>query len=207
MIPTMQALATDCRVYAPDLPGFGRSPGPREALTIPQLADALAAWIAAAGLDRPLLAGNSMGCQILVDFAARKTECVGRLVLIGPTMDREARGAWPQAARLVADTFREAPSLPFVAAYDYVRFGFRRFRQTFQEAMADRIEEKAARVEAPVLIVRGSRDPFAPQRWVEYLTRRFPAGRLVVVPCAAHAVNYSAPEALARIIRSFMASA
>lgn len=207
MVPTIRALAADCRVYAPDLPGYGRSPGPRDALTIPQLADVLDSWMAAASLDRPLLLGNSMGCQILVDLAARKPDRAGKLVLVGPTMDREARSAWQQFARLAADTFREAPSQPFLVAYDYVVFGFRRFRQTFYDALADRIEDKAPRVQSPVLVVRGGRDPIAPQRWVEYLTGRFPCARLVVVPRAAHTVNYMAPGALAGIVREFLVSA
>lgn len=204
MVPTIRELAADCRVFAPDLPGYGRSPGPRDALTIPLLADVLHAWMTAAGLDRPLLLGNSMGCQILVDLAARRPERVGRLVLVGPTMDRSARSGWQQFTRLVADTFREAPSQPFLVAYDYLVFGFRRFRQTFYAALADRIEDKAPLVRAPVLVVRGERDPIVPQDWAEELTSRFPRARLVVVPGAAHTVNYMAPCELAAIVRAFL---
>src|SRR5262245_59393936 len=38
MAPTARRLAPRFRVLAPDLPGFGRSPGPRAVLTIPELA-------------------------------------------------------------------------------------------------------------------------------------------------------------------------
>src|SRR3712207_6887962 len=51
-------------VHIPDLPGFGRSTKPPKVLTIPDLADALAAWMAEAGLGRAALVGNSLGCQI-----------------------------------------------------------------------------------------------------------------------------------------------
>ena len=204
MLPTLHALAPDCRVYAVDLPGYGRSPGPRDALDIPQLADVLDAWLTAAGLERPTLVANSMGCQIVADLAARRPERAARLVLVGPTMDPEAKSAVRQFGRLVIDTFREAPSQPFLVAFDYAVFGFRRFRQTFYMALADRIEEKAPAVRAPVLVVRGERDPIVPQRWAEALTARFPTARLEVVPGAAHTVNYMAPEALAALVRAFM---
>jgi 2-hydroxy-6-oxonona-2,4-dienedioate hydrolase len=202
MIPTIRALARDCRVYAPDLPGYGRSPGPRNALDISQLADALEEWLDAAELSSPdVLLGNSMGCQILVDLASRRPARVKRLVLVGPTMDSHARTAWQQFTRLVADSVREAPSQPFVVAYDYAMFGFRRLRQTFYYAIGDRVEDKLSRVHAPTLVVRGERDPIVPQRWVDEFTARLPQGRMAVVPGAAHTVNYMAADALADLVR------
>jgi pimeloyl-ACP methyl ester carboxylesterase len=205
MIPTIRALASDCRVCAPDLPGFGRSAGPRDALDIPQLADALDSWLDAVDLGAPdVLLGNSMGCQILVDLAVRYPARVRRLVLVGPTMDSHARTAPRQLARLALDSVREAPSQPFVVAYDYVLFGFRRFRQTFHHALADRVEDKLPRVLAPTLVVRGERDPIASQRWVAEFTARLPRGRMAVVPGAAHSVNYMAADALADLVRGFL---
>jgi 2-hydroxy-6-oxonona-2,4-dienedioate hydrolase len=208
MIPTIKALARDCRVYAPDMPGYGRTSGPRDALDIRQLADVLAAWLAAARLDASdLLLGNSMGCQVLVDMAVRYPALVRRLVLVGPTVDPQARTAWQQFARLVADSVREAPSQPFLVAFDYAVFGLRRFRQTFYHAIADRVEDKLPHVEAPTLVVRGERDPIAPQPWVEEIARRLPRGRTAAVPGAAHTVNYMAPDALADLVRSFLRDA
>jgi 2-hydroxy-6-oxonona-2,4-dienedioate hydrolase len=205
MIPTIRALARDHRVYAPDLPGYGRSPGPRDALDIIQLAEALNAWLEAAGLTAPhLLLGNSMGCQILVELAVRYPARVRRLVLVGPTMDPDARSAWRQLGRLMIDTPREAPSQPFIVAYDYALFGFRRLRQTFSHAIADRVEDKLPRVSVPTLVIRGERDPIAPQRWIDEFTARLPLGRMAVVRGAAHTVNYMAADALADLVRSFL---
>src|SRR5207244_7249891 len=50
MVPTALKLAETCRVYAPDLPGFGLSAKPSEFLDVPALADALAAWMRAVRL-------------------------------------------------------------------------------------------------------------------------------------------------------------
>jgi 2-hydroxy-6-oxonona-2,4-dienedioate hydrolase len=58
---------------------------------VPQLADALTAWIGAAGIGRPALVGNSFGCQVIVELAARHPEQVACAVLQGPTMDAAAR--------------------------------------------------------------------------------------------------------------------
>jgi pimeloyl-ACP methyl ester carboxylesterase len=62
-----------------------------------------------------------------------------------------------------------------------------------------RIETRLAALAVPTLVVRGARDPIAPQRWCEEAAALLPAGRLAVVPGAPHAVNYAAPEALAAL--------
>lgn len=205
MIPTIRTLAPDHLVFAIDLPGYGRTPGPPHALSIPELADALLDWMTVMRIERPLLLGNSMGCQVLVDLAVRHPSRVERLVLVGPTMDRCARTGWQQFGRLIVDTFREAPSQPFLVAFDYAAFGLRRFRETFRDAVRDRIEDKLPHVTAPVLVVRGARDPIVPERWAREVAARAPRGRFAAVPDAAHTVNYMAPEALARLVREFLA--
>ncbi len=93
MRPLARHLATDLRVHAPDLPGFGRSGKPRRVLSIPELADWLAAWMEAAGLRRAALVGNSLGCEILVELVLRHPERVERLVLQGRTPEPGARTA------------------------------------------------------------------------------------------------------------------
>ena len=50
LLPTARRLAPHFPTYVPDLPGFGRSPKPDRALTVPELADTLAAWMAEVGI-------------------------------------------------------------------------------------------------------------------------------------------------------------
>ncbi|MDQ3730948.1 MAG: alpha/beta fold hydrolase, partial [Pseudomonadota bacterium] len=68
-IPTAERLAADFPVYAPDLPGHGRSDTPLEALSISDLAQALLAWMDAMGIECAILVGQSMGGQIAVEAA------------------------------------------------------------------------------------------------------------------------------------------
>src|SRR5215211_1650901 len=44
MVPIAELLAPYHRVYAPDLPGFGKSEKPTHALSVVELTDALAEW-------------------------------------------------------------------------------------------------------------------------------------------------------------------
>ena len=204
LIPTAVRLAPHYRVYVPDLPGYGKSAKPGRVLGVAELADVLAAWMDHIGLASAVLIGNSMGCQIIVNLALRHPDRIERAVLIGPTMDPAGATFFEQARRLLIDISREPVSSYFIQAYDYLRFGFRRLVCTFEDAIADRIEEKLPHVHVPTLVVRGARDPIVPQRWAEEAARLLPRGRLVVVPGSAHVVNYNAPRVMERLVRAFL---
>ncbi|TLG03309.1 alpha/beta hydrolase [Nocardia cyriacigeorgica] len=68
--PIIPALAESFEVIAVDLPGFGES-APLPHTTVATLADALADFLAAEGIARPHLAGNSMGGGISLTLGAR----------------------------------------------------------------------------------------------------------------------------------------
>lgn len=204
MIPTARALAPRVPVYVPDLPGFGQSEKPERVLNTAELADNLAAWMDAADLSEAVLVGNSFGCQILLEFALRHPARAKRLVLQGPTMDRHARTTWQQFGRLLVDTFREPPTQPLVVFFDYLVCGPVRFWRTFRIALADRPEEKLARVGVPTLVVRGSRDPIVSQRWAEEMAAGLPCGRLVIIPGGPHTVNYARPADFVRVMLPFL---
>ncbi len=204
MVPTLERLAAHHRAYAPDLPGFGKSGKPAGTLDVRGLSDALATWMGNLGLKRAALVGNSVGCQVVVDLAARRPDLVGRAVLQGPTMDPRARSALRQVGRLLLDAPREPPSLLPIELRDYLAAGTRRAWRTFRYTLADRIEEKLSHITVPTLVVRGSRDPIVPQRWAEEVSELLPRGRLVVLPGAAHAANYSASEGFVRAIGPFL---
>jgi len=204
MIPAMKRLALRHRVYAPDLPGFGKSGKPTRAADVPGLSDALACWMRKLGLERSALVGNSMGCQIIVELAVRHPDLVERVVLQGPTMDPLARSTLRQIGRLLLDAPLESPSLLPIELLDYASAGTGRAWRTFRHALADCIEEKLTRVRAPALVVRGSRDPVCPQSWAEEAVGLLPEGQLVVLPGAAHTANYSASDEFVRAVDLFL---
>src|SRR5690348_12790329 len=106
MVPTALRLAPYYHVCAPDLPGFGKSAKPSHILNVPELADALASWMEVMQLPPAVLLGNSLGCQIIVDFALRYPERITHAVLVGPAIDQRAHTVHQQAFRLALDMFR-----------------------------------------------------------------------------------------------------
>ncbi len=204
LVPTALALAPDHPVYAPDLPGFGRSEGPSRTLDVTQLARELLAWMDAMGLERPLLLGNSLGCQVIVALTVAAPQRVAGLVLVGPTVDPQWRTFAQQVPRWLREGTREPWSLFPILALDYLRCGARRFFASGRFALAHHMEDELPYVQVPTLVVRGERDAFVSPAWAERVTRLLPRGELATIAGAPHAANYSAPEALASLVRMFL---
>lgn len=188
MVPIARHLGADLRVLAPDLPGFGRSDKPHHVLTIRELADALAAWMHAAGLTRAALVGNSLGCEILVELALRRPGRAERLVLQGPTPEPTARTAARQIWRYALTGRHERSPLGWVSVSDYALCGPRRLARTMRYMLEDRIEAKLPLVRVPTLVVRGSRD-----RIVSHATPRSHHDRRLARPCGRAPAGLSRP--------------
>ena len=69
--PVVGALARERRVIAVDLPGFGESPSEDFEPTPAGYTARLERWFAEQGLDRPHVAGNSMGGTLALELARR----------------------------------------------------------------------------------------------------------------------------------------
>ena len=204
MLPTLVLLAPRYRVYAPDLPGFGRSGKPPHPLSLGELADSLAEWMTATGLDRAVLVGNSVGCQVITTFAGRHPTRITRAVLIAPTFDPNASSRWRNGLRLLLDAPRERPSETVKATADYWRAGPHRIWATLTDALHSPVQTQLTQLTVPTLVVRGGRDPIVTDHWAQRVTSLVPHGRLACIPGAPHAVNYSAAPELLRVLTPFL---
>lgn len=200
MIPTAVRLAPYYRVHVPDLPGFGRSKKPSHILNVPELADALAAFMQTMQLP----SATFLGCQTIVNFALRYPQCIERAILVSPTMDSEARTIHQEAGRLLRDATCEPPHFLPVLLREYLLAGIPRTIRTLQYAFEDSMEEHLPHVSIPALVVRGSRDPIVSQQWAEQVNQLLPNSHLIVVQGAGHAVNFNSPDKLVHIVRSFL---
>jgi pimeloyl-ACP methyl ester carboxylesterase len=204
LTPYAALLAEHFRVLVPDLPGFGQSDKPRRVLPLPELADWVAAWMKAVGLEQAALMGDAVGCQILAHLAVRHPHRVLRAVLQGPTVDPAAGTFWRQAWRRCRNWTgkRWAEQGPTIVR-DYWDCGVRRLVRTFRYALQDHTDKLYPRMHCPTLVVRGALDPIVSQCWAEELTRLLPSGRLAVLPEVPHAAHLEAPLDLLRVTKPF----
>jgi pimeloyl-ACP methyl ester carboxylesterase len=205
LVPTAELLAPQYPTYVPDLPGYGRSHKPKRTLSIPQLADAMAAFLDAVGVERAVLLGNSMGCLITVEFAHAYPDRIERAILVSPAGGPHNQPIYRGLPQLGRDSLLETPRIIPIAVPDYIRFGpfssMRLFRAMTQYPTIDRV----LALDLPILVVAGARDPLVSKERLKELVEQRPGTTLVIHNRAAHAINFSHPKALARVVRSWLA--
>lgn len=189
------------RVFIPDLAGFGRSVASR-LLSLAEHVDLLDRWMEVHGVRRAMVVANSTGCQVATLLAARYPDRVSRMALVAPTMDPSTRGLPGLMLRGLIDIPRERQRLWTIWLPDLWASGPIRAIHSLVEAMRDPQTERLARVGQPTVCVAGNRDPICPPAWVESMATCLPAGTSVILPGAPHAMNFSARDALAEVIRS-----
>lgn len=94
----------------------------------------------------------------------------------------------------------ERPALVLGGLRDYLRASPRRVLATLREAASIPLDDVVVRVGAPILVVRGSRDPLTTGRWARRLARRAPRAGIAVIPRAAHGLGHDAPDPVAAAI-------
>ena len=88
-------VATGHPVVSVDLRGHGRSSKPDGPYDVPTVADDLAVLIERLGIDRPVVAGQSWGGNVVLELAARHPDAVRGIVCVD--------GGWLEPSRAFAD--------------------------------------------------------------------------------------------------------
>jgi pimeloyl-ACP methyl ester carboxylesterase len=195
-------------VLAYDARGHGRSSAARDGrYDYAALADDLLAVLDAAGFDRALLAGASMGAHTALRLALDHPERVAALGLITPSFDPAQPRREDELARwdALAAGLREGGVAGFIAAYDLLGVP-ERWRDTVDTvlrqrlsahehplAVADALEavprslpfeglEQLAAIAVPTLVVasRDEADPGHPLAVGESYVRAIPGAELLV---------------------------
>src|SRR5438034_10777632 len=78
----LEPTATRHRVYAPDLPGYGRTDKPRARYTVPYFARFIERYMEDRGLRSAALIGASLGGRIALEVAFDRPGLVRKLALV-----------------------------------------------------------------------------------------------------------------------------
>lgn len=193
-------------VLAPDMPGYGLSEGPRRALGIAELGAWVARCLDVVGVERVHVVGNSMGCQVALALARQFPARVAAVALVGPTTGDEAQSLPRYALGLVADALFESRAYNLTLMRMALQMGARRYVATLRAMLGDHPIARAAEVRCPVLVIRGTRDLIIADAVAAHLAASLPAGRIVRVPRAAHAIQFDHPAALCAVMLPFFAA-
>jgi pimeloyl-ACP methyl ester carboxylesterase len=212
-------LARTYHVYAPLLPGFGRSTG------LEYLEDQFDLFLhgfdvmEALGLERPYVVGESMGGWMAAEMAALRPGEIGRLALAAPV------GLWRDEApvadlfgrlvpELVPHLFHDqacpaaqqmlAVSLLFSDSDDRsqeqveiliaLSRGFRTVAKFLFPVPENGLERRLWRIKAPALIVWGEQDKFISPIYAEIFREKIANSQVVMIPNTGHVIGLESPE-------------
>jgi pimeloyl-ACP methyl ester carboxylesterase len=226
--PVVGILATERDVVAVDLPGFGASPGLPEGLSydLATTAAVFRAFCEALGLDRPHVAGNSLGGLIALEL--------GRERLVRSVTALAPAGFWSAAERryafslllamraaalrlptgLVERLARSAAGRAMLTGTIYARPGRRSPEAVVAETRAligasafsetlragDDVRFTDPLPGLPVTIAWGARDRILLPRQGVRAKRIIPGARLVRLPGCGHVPMNDDPALVARVI-------
>jgi pimeloyl-ACP methyl ester carboxylesterase len=212
-------------VYAPDMRGFGLSDkGWDKSMSQDAQADRLKAFMDAQGIDRAVLAGNSMGGGIVTNFALRYPDRVLGLALIDPGIYGGANSGvasalvslpgiqrWGQhIVRLIladndrnADTIKNAWFDPSKLTPE-VLSGYRRALQTpdwdisllalMRDGSSNNLGPRLGELKAPTLIVWGDHDTWISPTNAPKLNQDIAGSQLEIIQDAGHVPHEEKPE-------------
>ena len=230
--PVIADLATTNDVIAVDLPGFGRSPIPTPAPTgMAGLVDAVSAFFADEGFDRPHVAGNSLGGAIALELATGdRVRSATALSPAGFATPAEIRLALTVLGSMRAGTFGPAPVLRVLYRTKAGRWlAFNRLVVDAQRLSADRVMDdtlalrrgkgfrpvaRAARDYAfaardfpvPVTVGWGTEDAILPYRQAARARDRLPGAKHVDLTGCGHVPMSDDPQQVADVIRATMSA-
>jgi len=221
-----RSLAEHYHVLVPDLRNHGRSPHTDD-MSLPAMAEDVAALLAQHGVTGCLLAGHSLGGKVAMATALQHPASVRGLAVvdIGPMPTPNRFGGILNALQKVQpETLDQRADADAVLAEVVENPALRAFllknlRATGDgwrwalnlpaiaahiETLMDWPAELAARQYAgPTGFIRGANSPYLRGVDEAALQRQFPRAQLRTVPDAGHWVHYEQPEAFLAVLRDF----
>ena len=215
--------AAGCCVLAPDLPGHGLSGGP-PLPSIEALADWLPALLDAAGVDRAVLVGHSMGSLVALEGAARHPQRCSGLALLGTSAPMPvAEALLGRAARAPDSVYRMMTEYSLTPRFLLAGGGghgiwgpgvnLAIMRRSPRGVLAIDLANcndhlhglaAAARVSCPTLLLAARRDRMTPRRNLPPLQAALPQARYVEIADCGHAMMTEQPQAVIDALLRFL---
>jgi pimeloyl-ACP methyl ester carboxylesterase len=225
--PTFPVFAERHRVLRYDMRGYGRSDRPTGPFSH---VEDLRAVMAAAGIERAAIVGNSVGGAVAIEFVLEHPDMSTALVAIAPGLDGfiatfgEPSFDWdaaegPIEAAVAAGDLERALDLEMelwapLGTSDPAGARIREIaRENLHELEIDwdlvaRLEPRPAtrlgEISVPTLVIFGADDVPGSEEFVDAIVANVPGARKEVVEGADHVVNMRQPDAFNRLVLDFL---
>jgi pimeloyl-ACP methyl ester carboxylesterase len=213
------ALAKTHRVYAIEMQGHGRTTDIDRPITYPNLADDVAAFMDAVGLQKADVFGYSMGAGAGLQLAIRHPDKVNRLVAASVAYDTS--GLQPEFKAMIPQmTVEMFTAMPFAAEYRKLAPNPDGFPELVKKLIALEREpmswgEDVKKLKTPVLLIAGDADGYTLEHLVSLfrllgggvmgdMGKPLPASRLAILPATSHTAVITQVDLLMGFIEPFL---
>ncbi len=192
---TMAACGDRFCFYAPDLPGFGESARDPKGYYLNDFPDFLLGFIELLKLERPALAGHSLGARICLDAAGRPGNNISQLVLI----DGSGLGKMTPFGLALFNFFK------WLRNVQKKPQPFPTFLAREGDNWDDVGDETLKNIKVPTLLVWKGFDPYIPLAYARRAAGLIPQARLEVFPGYGHAPHQQKDNRpFNRLLRDFL---
>jgi pimeloyl-ACP methyl ester carboxylesterase len=194
-----KSLAENFHVFAPDTPGFGLSERPDWMRDMSDYVLFFRDLLDELGLDKPYVAGHSLGGWMALELAVFYPERVGKLVLSNaagirvkgsPIADLFAMNPQELMEAIFVDPMAAMPIMPAAIDTDY-------FIKQYRERMTlaslawnpgydPKLERRLERITCPTLIIWGEQDKLIPPIYADTLHKNIKGSQLVKLQGTGH---------------------
>jgi len=229
----LAALAQHFRVFAVDLPGWGRS----DACTVDRLdhVETTRQFMAALGLERAALVGNSMGGVTALRFATVHPDLISHLITMGPVASLGPKLFGPgdgptEGLKLLAEGYRDPSPTTMRRLVEVMTFAGRLASDALAQERSDAAlarpdhlrnyldglphggpmtkwfsYEQLQSAPTPALLIHGRDDRVVPYEHSLHLLAHLPNSRLVLFNRCGHWAQLEHADEFNRIVIDFVA--
>jgi pimeloyl-ACP methyl ester carboxylesterase len=221
-----EALSATHRVLTPDVFGFGGSGLPAGGWTVDSMADTLADWLTALGVEQVVIGGLSMGGYITLAFARRHANRVSGLILADTRADADTAEAKANREKTITMVEEKGSAalieqmLPKMVC-DATRTNKPNVIEAVRSlATAQTVPGVTAALRAlrdrpdstpdldgyrfPVLVVVGRDDAITPPELSKAMVAKLPTATYEVLPDAGHLANLETPAEFTAAVRRWL---
>lgn len=215
-LPVQKALSATYDVTVLDIPGFGGSQQPSAAWGLDDYGQFVGRFVQKLGIKNLYaVIGHSNGGAMAIRALGGSHLNAGKLVLVASAGVRDVQQGRKGALRLVAKTGK-ALSRPLpksvqkrLRARLYAAAGSdmlvaEHMQETFKNIVSDDVQNDAAHLRVPVLLLYGDQDTATPVRYGEMFHKLLSGSELKVLPGADHFVHVNDPDRLSQEISGFL---
>jgi len=203
-----------CKVFVPDLPGFGENPPLSKPWSIDDYAEWARDYCEENELSQFFMLGHSFGGAIALKYSLKFPQDIKKLFLVDPAIIR-VKDIRKEILAKISKIFKKFSFLPF---YPLVRRAFYKFivrksdyldtmgatRETYLKAIKEDFSYYLTSILVPTVLIWGEKDDVTPLRDAYLVKERISGAELEILSGIHHNPQTEAPEILAKKILNFI---